>query len=694
LLISKPGGKQSYVSASDYLANRSTVTNFSGGGAKGNASAAAAGQPARRKNKKAEVFVGSGRSSALHSGASATSSREVVGPSARRAKLALNSFCAKFVRDCYGPVMKSLKNEFRRESNRLEDGDRTMFFRIVWFFHQWWRVGKEQQLKKNAFEKKELKEIGEKSKEEVDGGGLKDADENANSGESSTHNLIFTMDVFMFNLVLNSTDEFFEHKKLAALAQTVALYTEMIHTLHIMYDSKDSTERMMALGLMDRLFYATEPLDRLPRLLSRWSPGVYSREYLCDLVECLHVTWKLLDSNAERCVQSLSSDEERIKRPKHAVEKMNLTASEFDKDHYFMRKFVSNQIAFMYTQLLSQYDVNAAHINCHIIAYFIRLSKFSIRNGNRDDDAEFDDALGENELATKHSTMEPMLYNIGLFTVLDRVLNDPAIRDKEDFSALLMFASSFMNRFARAAEVNPILYVEALFKHPIPHRFCELATNLYVNEELRMIAVRDLLLEDQRRYEQAEEEEAIKNGFGKAAPEKENNKAPVYEDDEEEDFEFNDDNMDEDGMTVQKKRHRKSRKTRKSNLETSTIPDDEERSSRDEEGSEVEFNEKTVDDANCTIDFQYNDDQNEAMPSEDEGCTAESKEDFTSSTEAVVATNVESTEQSPKLSGNKRIRKSLDKVDDEDSDDEDFSLGLAVPAKLNKRFIFDDDEDD
>ena len=207
-----------------------------------------------------------------------------------------------------------------------------------------------------------------------------------------------TMDVFMLNLVLNSTDEFFEHKKPAALAQTAALYTEMIHTLHIMYDSKDSTERMMALGLMDRLFYATEPLDRLPKLLSWWSPGVSGQEYLCDLVECLHVTWKLLDANAERCIQSVSSDEERNKRPKHAVEKMNLTASEFDKDHYFMRKFVSNQIVFMYTQLLSQYDVNAAHINCHIIAYFIRLSKFSNRNGNRDDDAEFDDVLGKKRL--------------------------------------------------------------------------------------------------------------------------------------------------------------------------------------------------------------------------------------------------------------------------------------------------------
>ena len=124
-MVTKPGGKQSYVSASDYLKVKSQA-----------GSVAARGSTAvRRKNKKAEVFVGSGKSSSLHSrpGASATLSREVAGPTSKRAKLALNSFLQKFFEDCYGPVMKSLKNEFRRDSNRLEDGDRTIFFRIVWY---------------------------------------------------------------------------------------------------------------------------------------------------------------------------------------------------------------------------------------------------------------------------------------------------------------------------------------------------------------------------------------------------------------------------------------------------------------------------------------------------------------------------------------------------------------------------------
>lgn len=666
LSVTKPDGKQSYVSASAYL--KKTKASSSKSGAKGSDKSAngGVGQPTRRKNKKAEVFVGSGKSSAQHLGSSVALSKGNAGPSSTRANVALNSFCTKFISDCYGPVMKSLKNEFRRDSNRLEDGDRTMFFRIVWFFHQWWRVGQEQKRIASGKKKKNEEETG---------------------GKSSAHTLIFTMDVFMFNLVLNSTDEFFEHKKPAALAQTAALYTEMIHMLHTMYDSNDATERMMALGLMDRLFYATEPLDRLPKLLARWSPGMYSREYLCDLVECAHVTWRLLDTNAQRCLQSVPANEKK-QRPKDTTERFNMTAAEFDTNHYFMRKFVSNQIVFMYTQLLSQYDVNAAHINRHIAAYFIRLCKFSNKSGNGDDDdlggGDFDDALGKNELATKQSTMEPMLYNIGLFTVLDKVLNDPEIRDREDYAALLMFASSFMKRFAQAAEVNPMLYVEALFKHPIPHRFCELATNLYVNEELRMIAVRDLLLEDQRRYEQAEdvEEEVTKDvgnedaaGQGKKDGGEET--SPTHDDDgsEEEELEFNDDDMDEDGIvpTTMKKRQRKSRKNRKSRKSKKASIGEE-----DDNQSDKEEDNNNKDDADNN--------ESEDVMNENKDKSLEADNDITSPSIKDKA--------SPKLSGKKRIRKSLDKQQTGDSSDEEDFLESSAPAKVTKRVIFDDDDDE
>lgn len=650
LRISKGDGKQVYVSASDYLARKSQT---GGGGG----SAGAIGQPVRRKNKKAEVFVGSGKASTLHSrpGASASLSREIAGPTSKRSKAALNSFCEKFVAQCYGPVMKSLKNEFRRDSNRLEDGDRTLFFRIVWFFHQWFRVSR-----RNALAKKK-----------------------GSREESSAQNLIFTMDVFMFNLVLNSTDEFFEHKKPAELAQTVSLYTEMIHMLHAMYESKDSTERMMALGLMDRIFYAVEPLDRLPRLLSRWTPGMFSREYLCDLIECSHITWKLLDVNAKKCIESFPSDKLSTKRPKDAVERMNLTASEFDKENYFTRKFVSNQIVFMYTQLLSQYAVNASEINRHIVAYFIRLCKMEIKSGDGEE-MEFDDALGKNELAAKTSTMEPMLYNIGLLTVLDTILNDKAIRDKNDFEALLVFAASFMKRFAKASEENPMLYVEALFKHPVPHRFCELSTNVYVNEELRMIAVRDLLLADQQRFEQAEVNDDEQN-------EVEENEI-TYDDDEEDEIEFNDDAMAADEL--KRRRLRSLRKRRKLN-EKKSKPN---KHAAEEGGSDESDDE---DDREENEFSGVDNDTSAATTSLSEQVKiAEDAADQSMATEPTSQQPMPRQESpqdvgSPVLSGKKRIRKSLGATQQqEDSDDEDFGATVGPITTTAKANFFEDDDDD
>lgn len=646
LQISKGDGKQVYVSASDYLARKS---HTGGGGG-----ASAVGQPVRRKNKKAEVFVGSGKASTLHSrpGASASLSREIAGPTSKRAKAALNSFCEKFVAQCYGPVMKSLKNEFRRDSNRLEDGDRTLFFRIVWFFHQWFRVSR-----RNASEKKE---------------GVEE--------ESSAQNLIFTMDVFMFNLVLNSTDEFFEHKKPAELAQTVSLYTEMVHMLHAMYESKDSTEQMMALGLMDRIFYAVEPLDRLPKLLSRWTPGMFSREYLCDLIECSHVTWKLLDVNAKKCLESFPSDKLSTKRPKDAVERMNLTASEFDKETYFTRKFVSNQIVFMYAQLLSQYAVNAAEINRHIVAYFIRLCKIETKNGDGDE-IEFDDALGKNELAAKTSTMEPMLYNIGLLTVLDTILNDKANRDKDDFEALLVFAASFLKRFARASEENPMLYVEALFKHPIPHRFCELSTNMYVNEELRMIAVRDLLLEDQQRFEQAEDNDDERH--------EEEENAAAYDDDEEDEIEFNDDAMAAD--EVKRRRLRSLRKRRKLNEKKSKPNKHAADESESDESDDADGEKRREENEFSGVD---NDVSAAATADKLDEHEKSAGDDADQSMEEEPTSQMSTSQDADKLSGKKRIRKSLGATQEqEDSDDEDFGA-VAGPTVSTKANFFEDDDDE
>ena len=146
------------------------------------ATAAEASAVARRRNKKTDAFIGQSMRSRS---SSAALLRAQSGPTAIRAMRTLHTFCERFVRDCYGPVMKSLKNEFRRDSVRLEDNDRVVFFRIVWFFCQWWRLSGKKLLDP-----------------------LLAHDANDPSSKSSLQHLIFTMDIFTFNLVLNAIDTF------------------------------------------------------------------------------------------------------------------------------------------------------------------------------------------------------------------------------------------------------------------------------------------------------------------------------------------------------------------------------------------------------------------------------------------------------------------------------------------------------
>jgi hypothetical protein len=213
-----------------------------------------------------------------------------------------------------------------------------------------------------------------------------------------------------------------------------------------------------------------------------------------------YTTLKLLDANAKSCQEYATTDEKKKEKKKDknkeaqdTITKMKMAAADFDVNSYFARRLVSNHTVFMYTKLLSQYASNSTQTNHRILAFLLRLSKFQIHVA--------DPETQHHPLAAKTVTFEPILYSVQTLVVMDRILNDHSIRKDKKFEPLLAYCASFVHRFAKATQANPLFFVEALFRHPIPHRFCDLSTNLYVSEELRMLAERDLLLEEQRRLE-------------------------------------------------------------------------------------------------------------------------------------------------------------------------------------------------
>jgi hypothetical protein len=213
-----------------------------------------------------------------------------------------------------------------------------------------------------------------------------------------------------------------------------------------------------------------------------------------------YTTLKLLDANAKSCQEFATSVEKKKEKKKgknkeaqDTITKMKVAAADFDVNSYFARRLVSNHTVFMYTKLLSQYASNSAQTNHRILAFLLRLSKYQIHVA--------DPESQHHPLAARTVTFEPILYSVQTLVVMDRILNDHSIRKDKKFEPLLSYCASFVHRFAKATQANPLYFVEALFRHPIPHRFCDLSANLYVSEELRMLVERDLLLEEQRRLE-------------------------------------------------------------------------------------------------------------------------------------------------------------------------------------------------
>ena len=626
-------GKRQFLGAS------TAVQGGNGTGGGGSSSSQHRGSvQARRKNRLAEPFIGSGKTLLAHTRSPGGSGG---GPAAKRANRTLHEFCKRFLADCYGPFMKSIKNEFRRDSQRLEEKDKIVFFKLVWFFSQWSRVTTSRR------------------------------DGNNKENGVAIGRLIITMDVFTFNLVLNATDTFFAQKKHTRLAQTVALYSEMMHLLYSMYTSNDKTEHEMAMGLIDRLFYhGQDALDRLPKLLSRWTPGTFTREYLCDLVEVAHVSLKLLEANTKKGIDFLQNKDNVASTNANdggqfsqKIAKMRKDAAEFDVKSYVVRKIVSNQLVSMYGYLLSQYKINAAVVNHRIIAMFLRFMRLEVAA------PEIADAeTSVNPLGSRRVTLEPMLYNLQLIMVTEQILNDNSIQKERSFDSLIKFSTSLMYKFWSAADSNPMLYVECLFQHTTPHRFCEFVTNMYVNEELRMMAEREMLREDQLRedMEYGDDEEV---GTNSRQTEDDDN------DDEEVELEFTEETMPQ---SLSSSDERESDDGNKNQSEKVNETDD--------------GNENQSEKLNETDDGNENQSEkvNESIESS-EMVDTDSPNDPTSDRKR---TRDDSDEEEQNMSASKQSRITSNPFEDESDDEEQGTTFSKQPRASSSSNPFEDDSDE
>eukprot|EP00903_Cladosiphon_okamuranus_P017376 g16007.t1 len=407
-------------------------------------------QATRKKTKTGKTFTVddvSGSSSGL-----AESHKAIV------AREALYEFCCAFLKTAYDPFMRSIKNEFRIDSSRLQPGDKGMMFRLMYFFMSF-----HHQLHQAA---------------------VKDAVEAGRKGPDlpkfELGHVLETMDLMSFNLVLREVETSISEKNTKRLAECVAVLKEMMHIVTMLIESSEKAHQLVALGLLARIFYASEPLDKLHDIVRNWQPGKYAKSFLCHLVELVHTTLKTLEwyqKDKSTCIGGVdvSMSEDADGKVDKAVLDRFQSAKKFDFNRYF-RRLATNPTVRMYSNLLEHYATNSSRTNHYILSFMMRLSNFT---GHGDSSKKRrGESLDFDRQPSDDVTCEPMLYNVYTLGVFQKLLDDPLTR-KSSFKHLMHFIVSVVRHLGTLVQKNHLVFVEAFFQHPNPHSFCKDLVNVY-----------------------------------------------------------------------------------------------------------------------------------------------------------------------------------------------------------------------
>ncbi|CAM9634093.1 unnamed protein product [Ectocarpus sp. 13 AM-2016] len=408
-------------------------------------------QATRKKKKSAKTFTVddvSGHSSGLSESHKAILARE-----------ALYEFCCSFLKTAYDPFMRSIKNEFRVDSSRLQPEDKGMMFRLMAFFMSF-----HHQLHQAAV--RDAAEAGQKG---------------VDLPKFELGHVLETMDLMSFNLVLREVETSITEKSTTRLAGCVAVLKEMMHIVTMLNESSEKTHQLVALGLLARIFYASEPLDKLHDIVRNWQPAKYTKSFLCHVVELVHTTLKTLEwykkGNHTHIggVDVSSTDGQDAKGTvDKAVKDRVDSAKKFEFGRYF-RRLATNSTVRMYSNLLEHYATNSARTNHYILSFMMRLSNFTGDAPKKRRGETTEQGSGH---AGDRVTCEPMLYNVYTLGVFQKVLDDPFTR-KSSFRHLVHFILSVVRHFGILAQKNHLVFAEAFFQHPQPHSFCESLVNVY-----------------------------------------------------------------------------------------------------------------------------------------------------------------------------------------------------------------------
>jgi hypothetical protein len=154
-----------------------------------------------------------------------------------------------------------------------------------------------------------------------------------------------------------------------------------------------------------------------------------------------------------------STDEEETERQAQLLLEMQRKEADFDVRKYFS-SMVSADTIRMYCSLLADYRENSAKVNHYIHAFFYRTSHFKVYQ-------------------QEQWTMQPMLFNIHVLLLFNKMLQDAYIQRLPEYKGFLEFIRGAVRDFFTLADKNNLLFVEALLRQTYPSRTCMLIQRSY-----------------------------------------------------------------------------------------------------------------------------------------------------------------------------------------------------------------------
>ncbi|KAI9911787.1 hypothetical protein PsorP6_009540 [Peronosclerospora sorghi] len=405
------------------------------------------------------------RKSGKKNAAPITDINEVFGRKGRvneddeRTMRVLHDICESVIAKSYFQLTNSLKTEFRRGSSKLISTDRLQYFHLVWFLTTYHRLKIQAikshyklQLKADQTQMTELQSAMDSTTPPPS------TPQKPNYNEQA---VLSTLDMFSFNFVLQSIENYATMKNYHGMTVSVQLLAEMMAYLAELTASDDPRFQRIADSLQHKIFYERDFLDRLPVLLKTWSPGVFSKAYVVDVITLIHRQKKRKDEKSKDDEESdgSSTDEEETERQARLLMEMQRKEAEFDVRRYFS-SMVSADTIRMYCSLLADYRENSVKVNHYIHSFFYRTKHFKIYE-------------------REPWTLQPMLFNIHVLLVFNKMLHDAYIQRLPEYKSFLDFIRGVVRDFFALADTNHLLLVEVFLRQSYPAKSCMLMQRNY-----------------------------------------------------------------------------------------------------------------------------------------------------------------------------------------------------------------------